>query len=119
VIFRGRKNGYGNAIIVQHGGNITTLYGHMSRFNNSSRVGRRIVQGQIIGYVGKTGLATAPHLHYEYRLNGVHRNPRTVKLPQADPIKDEYRADFLAAAEPILDELLQYKSNQVALLAHE
>jgi len=119
VIFRGKKNGYGNAIIVQHGGNITTLYAHMSRFNNSSRVGRRVVQGQTIGYVGKTGLATAPHLHYEYRLNGVHRNPRTVKLPQADPIKDEYRADFLAAAEPILDELLQYKRTQVALLTHQ
>lgn len=119
VIFRGKKNGYGNAIIVQHGGNITTLYAHMSRFNNSSRVGRRVVQGQTIGYVGKSGLATAPHLHYEYRLNGVHRNPRTVKLPQADPIKNEYRADFLAAAAPILDELSQYKRTQVAVLTHE
>ena len=119
VIFRGRKNGYGNAVIVQHGGNITTLYAHMSRFHNGSRVGRRVVQGQTIGYVGKTGLATAPHLHYEYRLNGVHRNPRTVNLPQADPIREEYRADFLAAAEPILDEFLQYKSSQVALLTHD
>ncbi len=119
VIFRGRKNGYGNAVIVQHGGNITTLYAHMSRIHNGSRVGRRVVQGQTIGYVGKTGLATAPHLHYEYRLNGVHRNPRTVKLPQADPIREAYRADFLAAAEPILDEFLQYKSRQVALLTHD
>ncbi len=119
VIFRGKKNGYGNAIIVQHGGNITTLYAHMSRFHDSSRVGRRVVQGQTIGYVGRTGLATAPHLHYEYRLNGVHRNPRTVKLPQADPIKEEYRADFLAAAGPILDELLQYKRTQVAYLTSE
>ena len=119
VIFRGKKNGYGNHIIVQHGGNITTLYAHMSRFDKSSRVGRRVVQGQTIGYVGMTGLATAPHLHYEYRLNGVHRNPRTVKLPQADPIKEEYRADFLAAAAPILDELLQYKRTQVAYLTSE
>jgi murein DD-endopeptidase MepM/ murein hydrolase activator NlpD len=119
VIFRGKKNGYGNAIIVQHGGNITTLYAHMSRFHDSSRVGRRVIQGQTIGYVGRTGLATAPHLHYEYRLNGVHRNPRTVKLPQADPIKEEYRADFLAAAGPILDELLQYKRTQVAYLTSE
>jgi murein DD-endopeptidase MepM/ murein hydrolase activator NlpD len=118
VIFRGKKNGYGNAIIVQHGGNITTLYAHMSRFHNSSRTGRRVVQGQTIGYV-RTGLATAPHLHYEYRLNGVHRNPRTVKLPQADPIKEEYRADFLAAAGPILDELLQYKRTRVAYLTSE
>ncbi len=119
VIFRGVKNGYGNAVIVQHGGNITTLYAHMSRFHNTSRVGRRVIQGQTIGYVGKTGLATASHLHYEYRLNGVHRNPRTIKLPQADPIREEYRADFLATAGPILDELLQYKNTQVALLTHD
>jgi len=116
VIFRGVKNGYGNAVIVQHGGNITTLYAHMSKFNNSARVGRRVIQGQTIGYVGKTGLATAPHLHYEYRLNGVHRNPRTVTLPQAAPIKDEYRDDFLATVEPILNELLQYKRTLVASL---
>ncbi len=116
VIFRGVKNGYGNAVIVQHGGNITTLYAHMSKFNNSARVGRRVIQGQTIGYVGKTGLATAPHLHYEYRLNGVHRNPRTVKLPQAAPIKSEYRDDFLATVEPILNELLQYKRTLVASL---
>lgn len=119
VIFRGVKSGYGNAVILQHGGNITTLYAHMSRFNDASRVGRRVIQGQTIGYVGKTGLATAPHLHYEYRLNGVHRNPRTVALPQADPIKDEYRADFLAAAAPVIDELTRYKSSQVALLSHD
>ncbi len=119
VIFRGVKNGYGNAVIIQHGGNITTLYAHMSRFNNSARSGRRVVQGQTIGYVGKTGLATAPHLHYEYRLNGVHRNPRTVKLPQAAPIKEEYREDFMLAVEPILDELLQYKRTQVASLTFD
>jgi murein DD-endopeptidase MepM/ murein hydrolase activator NlpD len=116
VIFRGQKNGYGNAVILQHGGNITTLYAHMSRFNNSARVGSRVVQGQTIGYVGMSGLATAPHLHYEYRLNGVHRNPRTVELPEADPIKTEYRDDFLAAAAPILQELSQFKSSQVAYL---
>ena len=117
VIFRGTKNGYGNAIIVQHGGNITTLYAHMSRFANSARVGRRVKQGQTIGYVGSTGLATANHLHYEYRLNGVHRNPRTVSLPKADPIKAEYRQDFLEAMQPILDELLQYKRTQIASLS--
>lgn len=115
IIFRGRKGGYGNAVIIQHGGNITTLYAHMSRFANSSRLNGRVKQGQVIGYVGHTGLATAAHLHYEYRLNGVHRNPRTVQLPQADPIKEEYRADFLAKSEPILDELQQYKRTQVAL----
>ena len=114
VIFRGRKGGYGNAIILQHGGNITTLYAHMSKFANSARLGKRVKQSQTIGYVGSTGLATAAHLHYEYRLNGVHRNPRTVKLPQAAPIKEEYREDFLTTAAPILEELDRYKRTQIA-----
>lgn len=114
VIFRGRKGGYGNAVILQHGGNITTLYAHMSAFAKNARNGQRVRQGQVIGYVGATGLVTAAHLHYEYRLNGVHRNPRTVPLPQADPIRDEYRADFLAAAQPILDELQRHKRTQIA-----
>ncbi len=119
VIFRGRKGGYGNAIILQHGGNITTLYGHMSKYANSSRLGKRVKQGQTIGYVGSTGLATAAHLHYEYRLNGVHRNPRTVKLPQAAPIEKLYREDFLTAAAPILEELDQYKRTQIVAASFE
>ena len=103
VIFRGVKSGYGNVVILQHGGNITTLYAHMSKFASSVRNGTRVRQGQTIGYVGKTGLVTGVHLHYEYRLNGVHRNSRTVKLPQADPIRAEYRQEFLASLETILD----------------
>ena len=119
VIFRGRKGGYGNTIILQHGGNITTLYAHMSSFAKNAGKGRRVRQGQTIGFVGSTGLATAAHLHYEYRLNGVHRNPRTVALPQADPIRDEYRNEFLASAQPILDELNRYKRTQIASSAPE
>lgn len=118
VIFRGVKNGYGNAVILQHGGNITTLYAHMSKFANQVRVGTRVRQGQTIGYVGATGLATANHLHYEYRINGVHRNPRTVALPQADPIDERYREQFLAAVEPILQELEQFKRTQLATIAY-
>lgn len=117
VIFRGVKSGYGNVVILQHGGNITTLYAHMSGFAKDARVGRRVRQGQTIGFVGKTGLATAPHLHYEYRLSGVHRNPRTVPLPQAEPIKRELMQDFLAAAEPILTELEQFKRTRVAAVS--
>jgi murein DD-endopeptidase MepM/ murein hydrolase activator NlpD len=117
VIFRGVKGGYGNTIILQHGGNITTLYAHMSRFAGA-RIGSRVRQGQTIGYVGATGLATANHLHYEYRLNGVHRNPRTVELPQADPIDQRYREQFLATVEPILQELEKFKNTQLASVAY-
>ncbi|MCG8371671.1 MAG: peptidoglycan DD-metalloendopeptidase family protein, partial [Proteobacteria bacterium] len=114
VIFRGTKSGYGKTVILQHGGNITTLYAHMSNFNAKARLGTRVRQGQTIGYVGMTGLATANHLHYEYRLNGVHRNPRTVALPDAEPIAEEYRERFLAEAAPILEELERFKQTRVA-----
>jgi murein DD-endopeptidase MepM/ murein hydrolase activator NlpD len=117
VIFRGVKGGYGNAVILQHGGNITTLYAHMSKFAAKARVGARVRQGQTIGYVGKTGLATANHLHYEYRVNGVHRNPRTVELPKADPIAEKYRERFLATTAPILEELERFKSTKLATVA--
>lgn len=105
VIFRGRNGGYGNTVILQHGGNITTLYGHLSRFAKKAGRGSRVRQGQVIGYVGSTGLANGPHLHYEYRLNGVHRNPRTVPLPEADPIPKEYRTQFEEAIRPLVAQL--------------
>ncbi len=114
VIFRGVKGGYGNTIILQHGGNITTLYAHLSSFARSAPNGARVRQGQTIGYVGSTGLATGAHLHYEYRLNGVHRNPRTVSLPQAEPIDEQYRERFLASVGPILEELDEFKQRQLA-----
>lgn len=105
IIFRGVKGGYGNTIVVQHGNNISTLYGHLSRFNKQYQNGSRVRQGAVIGYVGQSGLATGPHLHYEYRKNGVHMNPRTVKLPNADPISPSLKADFLRTAAPLLAQL--------------
>ena len=108
VTFRGVSNGYGNTVIIQHGGNITTLYAHLSRFANP-RLGSIVVQGQTIAYVGQSGLATGPHLHYEYRLNGVHRNPRTVTLPPADPVPAEYWEDFATAATPLWRQLDLYR----------
>jgi murein DD-endopeptidase MepM/ murein hydrolase activator NlpD len=107
VIFRGTKGGYGNTVIVQHGGNITTLYAHLSKFNRQARNGSRVKQEQVIGYVGQSGLATGPHLHYEYRKSGVHLNPRTVKLPDAAPIDPAIRDDFIRAAKPLLGKLSQ------------
>ena len=118
VIFRGTKSGYGKAVILQHGGNITTLYAHMSGYAAKARIGSRVRQGQTIGYVGATGLATANHLHYEYRVNGVHRNPRTVTLPDAEPIAEEYREEFMTISKPIIRELDQYKSTKVASIGY-
>lgn len=100
-----RKGGYGKAIIIQHGGKYTTLYGHLSRYARGMKRGKHIKQGQIIGYVGKTGLATGPHLHYEFRVNGVHRNPLTVKLPKAMRIPEAIMGDFLSQTSILLTQL--------------
>lgn len=94
LTFKGTKGGYGKAIFIQHGGKYTTVYAHMSRYARGMKKGKRVKQGQVIGYVGSTGLATGPHLHYEFRVNGVHRNPLTVKLPAAQPINNAYLSDF-------------------------
>lgn len=114
VIFRGRKGGYGNVIILQHGQKYSTLYAHMSKFRKGLRTGSRVNQGDIIGYVGSTGLASGPHLHYEFRINGVHRNPLTVALPNASPIQTKYKADFLETSNPLFKQLEQLSSTQVA-----
>lgn len=101
VAFVGQQSGYGNLIILQHNGSISTAYGHLSGFAKGLRRGSRVQQGDIIGYVGKTGLATGPHLHYEFRVAGVQRNPLTVPMPQSFPIAAKYKSDFLAAAAPL------------------
>ena len=105
IIERGYKGGYGNAIVLAHPGSVTTLYGHMSRFKRGHRVGQKVKQGEVIGYIGMTGLASGPHLHYEYRVGGVHRNPATIKLPSAESIPAALREDFMAASAPLLAQL--------------
>lgn len=105
IIFAGTKGGYGRTVILQHGQSYSTLYAHMSRIARGMRAGKRIQQGQTIGYVGRSGLATGPHLHYEFRVNGVHRNPLTVKLPQAKPLETEYREAFRQQADQLLAQL--------------
>ena len=94
VSFAGKKGGYGNAIMISHGGNVATLYGHLSRFAATTRNGAHVSQGEVIGYVGMTGLATGPHLHYEYLINGVHKNPQTVQLPGAEPLRAQALGAF-------------------------
>ncbi|GGC00317.1 peptidase M23 [Marinobacterium zhoushanense] len=102
IIWRGTKGGYGRAIIIQHGGNITTLYGHMSGYKSGLSTGSRVKQGQTIGYVGMSGLASGPHLHYEFRVNGVHKNPMTVKLPHAEPVPKSEQAAFKQQASRLM-----------------
>ena len=105
VIFAKRNGGYGRTVILQHGKTYSTLYAHLDRFAKGIRPGKRVVQGQTIGYVGSTGLATGPHLHYEFRVRGVHRDPLRIELPDAPPLADEYMGDFLAKAQPLLANL--------------
>ncbi len=94
VIFAGTKGGYGRLIVLRHGGHYTTAYGHLRGFARGIRSGQKVKQGQIIGYVGSSGVATGPHLHYEFRVNGAHRNPLTVKLPEAKPVHSAYLSHF-------------------------
>ena len=114
IIFRGKKGGYGNTIIVQHGTKYSTLYAHMSKFRSGLKKGSRVKQGQIIGYVGSTGLATGPHLHYELRINGVHRDPLRAKLPGAEPLEKKYREDFQKKAGALIAQLDLVRNVQVA-----
>ena len=104
VQFAGRKGGYGNAVIVDHGNGITTLYGHMSRFSRNARSGQRVAQGEVIGYVGMTGAATGPHLHYEYRVRGVYKNPAKVVMPRAE-LPPAYLAEFRAQADTLMAQM--------------
>lgn len=119
ITWRGTKGGYGRTIILQHGGNITTLYAHMSRYQKGLGNGDRVKQGQVIGYVGASGLATGPHLHYEFRTNGVHRNPLTVDLPAAQPVAEQERAAFQAESARLLAALNQQTATQLALSDQE
>jgi murein DD-endopeptidase MepM/ murein hydrolase activator NlpD len=105
VVHMGYKGGYGNTIVLQHGSTYSTLYGHLSRYGRGLKHDARVTQGQVIGYVGMTGLATGPHLHYEFRVNGVHKNPLTIELPKAAHIPREQMADFEQQTRPWLIQL--------------
>lgn len=111
IKFRGWMNGYGNFVIIQHNGQISTAYGHMSRFA-SERVGQHVHQGDVIGYVGMTGLATGPHLHYEFRVNGMQRNPQTVTLPKPEPLPGAQLVQFKnGVVKPQLARLMEIDNN--------
>lgn len=94
VDFVGQKGGYGNVIVLKHDNGVSTVYGHLSRFSAGLRRGAKVAQGEIIGFVGMSGLATGPHLHYEFLLNGKHHDPMKVALPKANPIEPHHRVAF-------------------------
>ena len=116
-VVRVENNHYasGNYVVIQHGETYQTKYLHLSRFARGMRVGRRVDQGDVIGYVGATGWATGPHLHYEFLVHGVHQNPRTVDLPKALPIEDAERTRFLAATGALVAMLETAPNQQIAL----
>lgn len=116
VAFVGGQGGYGNVVILQHAGGISTVYGHLSRFAPGLRKGQKISQGEAIGFVGMTGLATGPHLHYEFRVHGAHRNPLTVALPNPVPLPAARLAEFSQQAQPLLAQLDLVRADKLASL---
>ena len=118
VIQRGTRGGYGNAIEIRHGGEITTLYAHMDRFHPNIKLGSKVDQGQTIGYVGSSGLATGPHLHYEFKVNNKPTDPVKVELPSAEPISSQAKERFMqtiANYENILKRFILKKDNEQTL----
>ena len=114
VSFAGKQNGYGNVVIIDHGRGYQTLYAHLKGFARGIKRGSRVQQGKIIAYVGQTGWATGPHLHYEFRINGTHKNPVTVKLPNDDPMPKNDLKEFLPYAKKVVATLANSHSPSFA-----
>ncbi|MFJ3469114.1 peptidoglycan DD-metalloendopeptidase family protein [Pseudomonas sp. NPDC090201] len=114
VILAGRRGGYGNTVIIQHGETYRTLYGHMQGFAKGIQNGSSVKQGQVIGYIGTTGLSTGPHVHYEFQVNGVHVDPLGQKLPMADPIAKSEKQRFMQESQPLMARMDQEKATMLA-----
>jgi murein DD-endopeptidase MepM/ murein hydrolase activator NlpD len=112
----GRQGGYGNVVVLRHHGGITTLYAHLSGFASGVRAGARVAQGDAIGYVGATGWATGPHLHYEFRVNNEHRNPLAIAMPAAEPVPPHRMGAFRAASGPLAAQLELLAQTSIAAL---
>ncbi len=116
VDFAGQERGYGNVVILKHAGNYSTVYGHLSAFAKGLHRGEHVSQGDIIAYTGMTGWATGPHLHYEFRINGVPTNPLTAKIPTAFPIAANLMSRFHQETQPVVAKLnLLSGTNLVAM----
>ncbi len=105
IEFVGRQGGYGNLVVLRHQSKYTTWYGHLSGFAPGMQKGKRVTQGDVIGFVGSTGVATGPHLHYEFRTNDVHQDPLRVAMPPAPPLAPQHRAAFDENARPLAERL--------------
>jgi murein DD-endopeptidase MepM/ murein hydrolase activator NlpD len=116
VAFVGQRGGYGNMVVVQHQGHYQTVYGHLSRFATSLRRGQRVGQGEVIGYVGKTGLASGPHLHYEFKVSGIQRDPLKIALPDGKPISEAQRTAFSESTRDLSARLSLLRNTRIAKL---
>lgn len=112
----GKQHGYGNVIMVSHQGRYSTVYGHLSRYARGLHKGQHVAQGEVIGYVGMSGLATGPHLHYEFKIAGQHRDPLRVALPDAKPISATYMEAFKPVADDFVARLELLRNTNLATL---
>ncbi len=114
VVHRGSKGGYGRTVVLRHGSKYSSLYAHLSRYARGLKNGSRVKQGQVIGYVGASGLASGPHLHYEFLVNGTHRNPLKVDLPGVEPLAKHHFDDFVAQTAGLFAELDALRAKRLA-----
>ena len=119
VSFAGVKNGCGNEIEIKHSEDYSTRYCHLERYSSRAKSGRKVKQGQTIGYVGSSGLATGPHLHYEFHVNGKHTDPLTVKFPDALPINSNNREDYTTHANKLISSLKNYQGLTESLVLND
>lgn len=115
VSFVGKQGGYGNVVMINHQGSYQTVYGHLSRFGNI-HIGQRISQGEIIGYVGMTGITSGPHLHYEFKQSGIHRDPLKVALPDGKPISEQQKTVFMESTRDLHARLSLLRDTRIAKL---
>jgi murein DD-endopeptidase MepM/ murein hydrolase activator NlpD len=116
VEFAGERGGYGQVVVLRHRGAYSTVYAHLRGFAAGVRRGARLAQGDSVGFVGQSGWATGPHLHYEFRVAGAARNPRSIALPAGEPVPPRELDAFREQAAPLLSRLELISANPIALL---
>jgi murein DD-endopeptidase MepM/ murein hydrolase activator NlpD len=116
IDFAGIRGGYGKVVMIRHPGDRMTVYGHLSGFATGIKKGARVAQGDVIGFVGATGIATGPHLHYEFRVAGIHRNPLSVALPSGLPLPPTQRPTFSARVADLMSQIEAIKDMQLVML---